>query len=78
MMDEKTQRVIEQSSAAFLSNNTYAVCAILIGLFLGWVLGRALSKVVSSKAVGSVCRRVCPFIGLTAAAPLAYKLLLLP
>ncbi|KVV25079.1 hypothetical protein WK78_03015 [Burkholderia cepacia] len=76
-MDEKTQRVIEQSSSAFLSYNTYAAIALLAGLLLGWVLGRALSGATSSKAAGAVVRRICPFVGLLAAAPLAYKLFMM-
>ncbi len=76
-MNDKTQRLIEHSAAGFLAPTTYAVLVLLLGLALGWVLGRALSRLLASPSAGAFFRRVCPFLGLLAASPLAYKLLFL-
>ncbi|WP_459203495.1 hypothetical protein ACQVRV_00120 (plasmid) [Ralstonia pseudosolanacearum] len=73
-MDDKTQRIIEKSTAGFFTNLTYGALTLVIGVGLGYLLGLGLSRAVRSKVLGSFFRYLCPFIGLLAAGPLAFKL----
>lgn len=73
-MDEKTNRLIETSSAGFFTNLTYGALVLVVGWVLGYLLGFGLSRAVKSKALGAIFRYICPFIGVLAAGPLAWKL----
>ncbi len=76
-MDEKTADRVLLASIDYFSQGTFFA---LLVLFAGWALGRALSFALTlgmeSKREASIWHRLCPLVGLIAALPLAYSLLL--
>lgn len=75
-MDEKTtDRVVSASLDYFSRTTFFALLVLVIGWGLGWLLGFALARSIESKTGATLCRRLCPIVGVIAAFPLAYKLM---
>lgn len=60
-MDDKEQRIIENSAAGFFTDLTYGALILLIGAGFGYLLGIGLSRAVRSMSA----RKLTKHLGVT-------------